>query len=163
MLKAQTKAIAIDYRQAEETDIDSLVNFTQKIHHHEDDGKIPIHKNFLINLKTWLQTEINNPQSLIILACDEQRPIAFILATSVINDNGFLEHPIKGIIQLLWVEIDQRGKGIADNLVAQVEACFQDNQIPYIECSYTTNNSLGAQFWNKKGYLKSSITARKIL
>lgn len=153
----------LEYRQAQETDIDLLVNFTNLIHCHEDDGQIPTHQHFLKNLKKWLLIEIENPQSLIIIASKKAQPVGFILATTVVNDNGFLDYPLKGIIQLLWVEPKFRGGAIANELVTQVEVCFKENQIRYVECSYTVNNKLGANFWTKKGYLKNSITARKFL
>jgi len=151
------------YHQATETDINTLVEFTNQIHQHEDDGQIPTHQHFIENLQKWLISEINNSQSLIIIASQAQQTVGFILASTVVNDNGFLEYPLKGIIQLLWVEPQFRRSAVADALVSQVEVCFQENQIPYIECSYTANNEIGANFWTNKAYLKTSITARKIL
>lgn len=150
-------------RQANPRDIDVIFQYTIALHQHEDDGEIPPHKHFTINLKKWLLSELNNLASLFLIIEDKRIPFGFIGATSIVNDNGFLESPVKGVIQLLWVDKDYRNKHAANMLLEEVEKCFRELGIQFSECSYTVSNSLAESFWTKNGYLKSSITNRKKL
>jgi ribosomal protein S18 acetylase RimI-like enzyme len=154
-------------RQASKKDLELITRFTIQLHHHESDNEITSHENFEVNLGKWLALEIENPNSLMLIADlksseASNQPIGFISATSVINDNGFLRDPIKGVIQLLWVDKKYRTRKIAYSLVKNIEACFSNLGIKYVECSYTHQNSLAENYWAKCGYKKTSITARKI-
>ncbi len=151
------------FREASLADLDIITQFTYQLHQHEDDGQIPINKDFFSNLRKWLSTELANPRSLYLIAEHNQEPIGFIGATSIINDNGFMENPIKGVIQLVWIELEFRKNHIAEKLVDEVEHCFKQIGIDYVECSYTASNQLAQGFWGKQGYEKNSITARKVI
>ena len=154
---------AINTRQATINDLDIIAQYTFKLHQHEDDRIIAPHVDFLSNLKMWLSAELNNSRSLFLIAELDTIPIGFIGATSIINDNGFLANPIKGVIQLLWVEENYRKNRIAKKLVDEVEQCFKSIGIEYVECTYTAQNTLANSFWEKRGYEKNSITARKFI
>lgn len=150
-------------RQATAIDLKTITQYTLELHQHEDDGTIQAHQNFYLNLKKWLSTELANPRSLFLMAEKDNNPIGFIGATSIINDNGFLASPIKGVIQLLWVEPEFRNNHIANKLVDEVEHCFNEIGIEYVECSYTASNQLAEAFWEKHGYKKNSVTSRKLI
>jgi len=150
-------------REAHLDDIELIYQLTLKLHIHEDDGSVKTHKQFETNLKNWLKVEFNNPRTLFLIAEDKGRVAGFISATSIINDNGFLASPIKGIIQLLWVEPQFRKHSIAKELVHNVESCFKEIGITYVECNYTSFNNQAKFFWSKLGYSENSITARKII
>ena len=150
-------------RQATINDLDIITHYTFKLHQHEDDGIIAPHVDFLSNLKKWLSAELNNSRSLFLIAQQNAIPIGFIGATSILNDNGFLANPIKGVIQLLWVEDNYRKNRIAKNLVDEIEQCFRKIGIEYVECTYTVQNRLASSFWDKRGYEENSITARKFI
>ena len=100
---------------------------------------------------------------MILITVKNNIDIGFILAVSVVNDNGFLQFPIKGVIQLLWIEPKERKSGAAQQLLEQVNQCFISTDIHYVECSYTVKNILAKEFWNKQGYVETSTIARKIL
>lgn len=150
-------------RQASTDDLDLVTQYTCKLHRHEDDHTIAQHQNFHSNLKNWLALELENPRSLFIIAEKNNQPVGFIGATSIINDNGFLANPIKGVIQLLWIDLEFRKLGIAEKILDEVEHCFKELGIEHVECTYTARNHLAESFWKKKGYQKNSITARKLL
>lgn len=150
-------------REASASDLEIITQYTIKLHQHEDDGKIKPHQNFAINLKKWLSSGLADPRSLFLIATQNDAPIGFIGATSIINDNGFLAHAMKGNIQLIWVEPDHRKKGVAEKLVDEIEHCFKEIGIDYVECSYTATNHLAEVFWSNNGYEKNSVTARKFL
>jgi ribosomal protein S18 acetylase RimI-like enzyme len=161
-------------REAIEQDIEIILQQTLKLHFHENDEEIPVHPNFEQNLKKWLEFELKNPQSLVLIVEDKlekkslpmhTKPISigFICATSVINDNGFLENPVKGVIQLIWIEEQYRRKKIAEQLIENIERCFKGLGINYVEATYTNKNKLAAEFWNQNLYKPNSITVRKIL
>lgn len=158
-----TNYLELNIRQANCQDLDLLVNWTYQLHLHEDDKKLAMHKDFKLNLSKWIQQQIDNPDCLFLIAEVEGNPVGFISGSTIINDNGFLLAPIKGLINLLWVEVEYRKQQIAEKLVLEIEKCFASIGITYIECHYTANNNLAQSFWENKQYLQSSITARKIL
>jgi len=153
----------LDIRQATIDDLELLTQWTALLHRHEDDGVLKMHQHFLINLNKWLQAELNNSNNLFLIALSNGEPAGFIFSASVINDNGFLESTLKGIVHLLWVDESFRKLNIAATLLDEVEKCLASIGISYVECNYTANNQLAKSFWDKKHYKQSSITARKIL
>ncbi|TQV84854.1 GNAT family N-acetyltransferase [Aliikangiella coralliicola] len=153
----------LDIRQANTEDIELIFQWTLQLHHHEDDGELKAHADFPVHLKQWLSGQLEDTGNLCLIAEVDAQPIGFILASSIINDNGFLESPAKGIIQLLWINEDHRKQHIADTLVSEIEQCFISVGIGYIECNYTSHNNLAKSFWDKQGYLQRTVTARKML
>ncbi len=153
----------IQTRQAIVNDLQTIVKFTLKLHQHEDDGNIASHINFKCNLTQWLTNELDDPRTLFLIAEDNREPVGFIGATTIINDNGFLANPIKGVIQLLWIEPEYRKNHLADKLVSDIEQCFKSMGIAYIECTYTASNQEAKSFWSKQAYKENSITARKFI
>ncbi len=149
--------------QANNDDLTTILNWTIQLHQHEDDGKLKSHIEFETHLSKWLKLEINNPNCLYLIGKIGGIPVGFIGAASIINDNGFLENPIKGVIQLLWVEPKHRQKHVALELVEEIEHCFREMGIHYVECTYTTSNQLAKSFWSKQGYIENSTTARKFI
>ena len=157
------KLESFDIYQASLDDINLICEWTLKLHQHEDDGRLEVNSNFDANIKKWLTQELNNLNSLVLIALVNNQPAGFIFSTSVINDNGFLAAPLKGIIHLLWVEPEFRQKNIAAKLLSEVENCLRTIGATYIECNYTANNNLAKTFWSKNNYFQSAITAKKIL
>ncbi len=153
----------LNIRQATEQDLNQIISWTLQLHQHEDDGEIKTSAQFKDKLSQWLKQEINNANSLFLMAETSSKPVGFIGAMSVLNDNGFLEDMLKGLVHLLWIEPEFRQQNIAQQLVSEVEKCFESIGINYVECNYTANNQLAANFWQSQGYLPSSITARKML
>ncbi len=154
---------SVDIAQVTAEDIDLITRWTIALHQHEDDGKLKPHQHFEKNLKKWLSLEIDNNNSLFLLALIKQKPVGFIAGTSIINDNGLIAAPLKGFIQLLWVEEPFRKQKIAHSLLESIENCFLSIGIEYIECQYTKKNNLAHQFWQDKGYKANALIARKII
>lgn len=159
----QSSPLPIAIHQATIDDLDVIVHWSIELHRHEDDGDLAMHPDFELNIKKWLSLELNNGNSLFLIASINQQPVGFIFSTSVINDNGFLAAPLKGIVHLLWVDVEHRGRNIAAQLLSEIEKCLASIEVNYIECSYTANNQLAKYFWDNKGYHQRSITARKTL
>ncbi len=153
----------MNIRECNKSDIATLTQFTLSLHHHENDHQLKPHSDLEINLTRWLNSELDSPNSLLLLAESEGKPAGFICATSVINDNGFLADPIKGLIQLLWVEPAYRRMKLAQKMVTTLEQCFIELGIPYVECNYLKGNSLAESFWQKQNYHVTSVTSRKWL
>lgn len=156
-------SMSLYIRKAESHDLTQILNWTLKLHFHEDDGSLLPHESFEENLAQWLEKDIKNSSSLYLIGIINDQPVAFIAGSQVINDNGFLKSPTKGIIQLLWVEPDYRAHGIAQKLLATIEECFSEIGIGYIECTYTANNSEAKAFWQKHKFMPFSVSMRKFL
>ena len=159
----QSQIEAITVRQAILEDLEQMTQWTLELHQHEDDGDLKMRPDFGSNLNKWLSQELTNANSLFLIAQSKGTPVGFIFANSVINDNGFLLDPLKGIVHLLWVVKDYRKQHVAAKLLDETEKCFSTININYVECNYTANNQLARKFWDKKGYIQRSITARKAL
>lgn len=153
----------LEIRQAHTKDLTLLTHWTYLLHCHEDDGVIATHPEFKSRLEEWLAAELTNSNGLFLVATIKNKPIGFIHATSIINDNGFLASPMKGMIHLLWIEPEFRQQQVAKTLTEATEACFKDLGIGYVECAFTVKNQLAESFWFKQGYLPYSTTARKVL
>ncbi|WP_444994896.1 GNAT family N-acetyltransferase [Aliikangiella sp. IMCC44359] len=152
-----------EIRQAVQQDLKLIVNWTIKLHQHEDDGVLPVSDDLSEKLTQWLTKEMQNPNCLFLVAEVNQQPIGFIMACSIINDNGFLKSQIKGLIQLLWVDEKYRKSTVGKSLVNEILTCFKEINISHVECSYTANNQLAKNFWQSIGFIESSMTARKVL
>jgi len=153
----------LQIREATIEDQNLITDYTLQLHHHESDISVEPHPNFENNLSAWILSELSNSQSLFLIATIDNLPIGFIGASSQINDNGFVKNPIKGIIQLLWVEPAYRQQHVAEQLLTNIDACFVELGIKYIECSFTATNTLAENFWMNNGYKITSLTARKII
>lgn len=153
----------LEIGQATTDDLDAIYNWTLQLHNHEDDSQLDVGANFEQNLKRWVEQELNNINSLYLVARYKNRPVGFIGATTVINDSGFLDIPMKGIVQLIWVDKEHRQLNIALRLLEEIENCFKSIDIKYIECTFTVNNELAKSFWGKSGFIPFSTSARKIL
>lgn len=153
----------VEIRQATSKDLEQLTNWTLAIHFHEDDNSIPPHPELKQRLSKWLHSELVDNNGLFLIAEVECLSVGFIYANSVINDNGFLASPIKGVIHLLWVDENYRCQKIAEKLTESIEACFKELAISYIECSFTDSNELAKLFWISQGFTPHSVTARKLL
>ena len=149
-------------RQASSSDLELLLKYTLELHQYEDDGQLKSNQSFHENLLHWLTNELNNPLSLYLIAEVDKTPVGFIGATTLINDNGFLENPTKGLIQLIWIENAFRKNGIAKKLLSEIEKCFIENGIKYAEAVHTSVNPLAEKFWNQMGYRYHSSIVRKI-
>lgn len=161
MAETKTQADQLSIVQAVKRDLELIFQWTLKLHKHEDNGYLEMNLDFYNNLKQWINQELTNPNSLYLIAHLDQSPAGFIAATTVINDNGFLASPMKGVVNLLWVEQQYREKNIAQTLLKKVESCFKDIGINHIECHYTVGNNLAKGFWAKSGYHEQSTSAIK--
>ncbi|MBV1910141.1 MAG: GNAT family N-acetyltransferase [Kangiellaceae bacterium] len=150
-------------RQCDIKDLDIITEFTARLQKYENDGQLIYHPNFELNLKRWIEAEILSSNSLLLIAEVKGNPVGFIASSSSINDNGFLSDPIKGIVQLLWVEPHYRQQKFAKHLLENVETCFKELGINYVECSFTEKNKEVGSFWQANGYFSVAHTARKIL
>ncbi|MDH5434600.1 MAG: GNAT family N-acetyltransferase [Gammaproteobacteria bacterium] len=151
------------YRQATKDDLSLISKWTYRLYKHEDDKQLKPHPDIKNNLSKWLSAELVNSNSLFVIAEIKGKPKGFIGAACVLNDNEFLMNPMKGVIQLLWLDKSIRHQGIASQLVKQIELCFQDLGISYVECGFTAKNQLAQNFWTRQQYLPCSITARKMI
>lgn len=153
----------MNIRECTPDDLDTVTQYTLALHYHENETGIQPHPDLTDNLKRWLEAEIFSNNSLILIAEIDNKPIGFICAATVINDNGLIAQPLKGVIQLLWIEPVYRKKKAAEELVKMVEICLQETGVTYVECSFVEGNSMAKNFWGNQGYQVSSMTCRKFL
>lgn len=153
----------IPIRQATENDLDCLLDWSIKLHQHEQPQILKPSESFETNLKHWLSNELTNPNSLFLIADHQNKPSGFISGTVQLLDNGFTELKTKGYIQLLWVEQDARKERIAQQLLSIMELSLKECGIEYIECCHTANNNLAECFWQNQDYQPVTVIRGKPL
>ncbi len=153
----------MNIRECSPDDLDTIIQYTLALHRHENETDLQPHPNLSDNLKKWLEAEIFSNNSLILIAEIDNKPVGFICAATVINDNGLIAQPLKGVIQLLWIEPAYRKQKLANELVKMVELCLQESGVTYVECSFVEGNSMAKNFWSEQGYQIAALTCRKFL
>ena len=143
---------------------------------------LPEHSNILIDF--WLKLDQSQPSSSIsgftaerahfhqqlaeqltsqttaiaLIAWQKQTAVASICGH--LHQNPQLTHSPLGIIYNLWVEPNQRRKGIAQSLVQQVEEVLQQQGAKSLQVAWRQDKT-AEQFWQKLGYLAVETIAAK--
>lgn len=115
------------------------------------------------SLCSYFEKVLNSEEYIVLLAEDEGNPVAFI--------EGKLSVPIFqpstigliGIIEMCWVEPEYRAKGIAGQLVENIEQLFKMSGAEFVDMYYIVGNKDAEQCWTKLGYLPYRIASRKKL
>jgi N-acetylglutamate synthase len=90
-----------------------------------------------------LEREMADPEADILLAMVGERIVGTVIGT---NDGR------KGWVNRLAVDPDHRGKGVAQALVAEVEACFRDRSIGVFSCLVMADNDPSQRLFEGIGY-----------
>jgi ribosomal protein S18 acetylase RimI-like enzyme len=158
---------AMSYRQATQDDLDILLAWTLRLMEHErveESLELPLKQDVSEQVSTWLSNLIENDNALIIIADDQGgKPLGGILGLVQLAANDFVDITVYGLIQMVWVDKDYRGQGIASSLVTYMEDTFKSLNIPYCEIQYSASNNEAKAFWVKTGYSTVSHTCRKFL
>ncbi|WP_144395160.1 GNAT family N-acetyltransferase [Pleionea sediminis] len=155
--------MTITIEQATNEDFPIVLEWTIKLYHHEDDGKLEVSECFRSNLEKWLSNLMHDNNNLILVAKENKKPCGLMISSIVINDNGFLKSPFKGSIDILWVSKEYRNRKIASMLLEQTELCFKSLGVPYIECNFVSHNQEAREYWKSNGFETVSETARKFI
>lgn len=155
------------FRQAAESDLNLLVNWTMDLMAHEaldNDLEIPLKSDIKTRIEQWINSLLKSDNSLYIIADDSAGiPCGCILGIMQLAPNDFTEFTIQGLIQMVWVDESQRRNKLADQLVNHMEDTFKNLDIPYCDISFSISNQEAKGFWLAKGYQPVSQTCRKIL
>lgn len=155
------------FREATVEDLSLILKWTEALMEHEVLDKsiaLPLADNISELVKDWLKNLISDDNSLIIIATDEllKSPHGLIIGYIQLQPNNFTVLNMHGVIQLVWVEKEQRKKGLALQLVNHMEDTFKNLQVPYCEIQYSASNSEAKAFWKKAGYQVISQSCRKM-
>lgn len=156
------------FQEAELEDLPMILSWTEALMEHEALEKsieLPLKDNISLLIEEWLKKLITDENSLIIIAIekDQKQAHGLIIGYLQLQPNEFTIFNTHGVIQLLWVVKEQRRKGLALQLLNQMEDTFKNLQIPYCEIQYSTANKEAEDFWAKSGYLVVSHNSRKML
>lgn len=155
------------FRQAAESDLNLLVNWTMDLMAHEaldNDLEIPLKSDIKTRIEQWINSLLKSDNALYIIADDSAGiPCGCILGIMQLAPNDFTEFTIQGLIQMVWVDESQRRNKLADQLVNHMEDTFKNLDIPYCEISFSISNQEAKGFWLTKGYQPVSQNCRKIL
>ncbi len=165
------------FRQANSDDLPLILNWTEALMQHEaldDSIEIPLQNNISELLEKWLKNLVKDDNSLLIIATksnenvDQQQlenslALGLIIGHLQLQPNEFSLYEMHAVIQLVWVEKEERNKGLARQLVSHMEDTFKNLDVPYCEIQYSSTNKEAEGFWNKAGYKVVSTTSRKFL
>jgi len=156
------------FREAIINDLPLILKWTEELMIHEalgDDLELPLTDNVSELIEDWLKNLISDNNSLIIIAMDNllNIPKGLIIGYLQLQPNEFTQFSMHGIIQMVWVEKEQREKGLARQLVVHMEDTFKNLQIPSCEIQYSSTNNGAKAFWDKLGYRAVSHNCRKFL
>jgi ribosomal protein S18 acetylase RimI-like enzyme len=157
------------FREANIDDLPCLLNWTEDLMEHEaldPDIELPLADNISELLEEWLKNLLEDNNALLIIANDESDESVsahgLIVGYLQLQPNNFTKFEMHGIIQMVWVNEEQRNKGLASQLVNQMEVTFKNLKIPYCDIQYSSSNKEAAAFWTKAGYQKISQSCRKV-
>lgn len=156
------------FREATLEDLPLILKWTEELMAHEALDKsleLPFTENISEQIREWLKNLVTDNNSLIIIAVDEvlDTPKGLIIGYLQLQPNEFTIFNMHGIIQMVWVEKDQRQKGLAKQLVIHMEDTFKNLQIAYCDIQFSDNNMEAKAFWDKLGYRPVSHSCRKFL
>jgi len=156
------------FREAGIEDLPLILQWTQDLMVHEaldSSIELPLTDNISELLEDWLKNLITDNNSLIIIAMDQtqQIPLGIIIGYLQLQPNNFTVFDMHGVIQMVWVDKEQRKKGLAMQLVQHMEDTFKNLNISYCEIQYSSSNKEAQGFWCKAGYQVVSQNCRKML
>jgi len=154
------------FREATIDDLALILKWTEALMRHEaldNSLELPLVENISELVEDWLKNLISDNNSLLIIALDDSNiPKGLIIGLMQLQPNEFTQFNMHGIIQMAWVDKDQRKQGLAMQLVNHMEDTFKNLQVPYCEIQYSASNIEAAAFWEKVGYQIVSHNCRKI-
>ncbi len=158
------------FREATIDDLSKIFKWTEELMDHETLDKqieLPLADDIHDLLQEWLKNLISDNNSLIIIATNELLPapadVGFIVGFLQFQPNNFTKFNMHAVIQMVWVDPEQRKKGLALQLVKHMEDSFKNLKIPYCEVQYSDTNNEAEAFWGRAGYNIISHSCRKML
>ncbi|MBR9683374.1 GNAT family N-acetyltransferase [Candidatus Woesearchaeota archaeon] len=144
-------------KKAEKEDIGNLIKLWQgmrqyheKIATEKDAFYDQIEKNKNTIWKKFIKKSIKDKNSLILIAYDKGKPVAYCILLIKQNIPVF---KIKkyGYISDIYVEKNYRGKGMGKKLMDISVGFFKKNRIKFMELSVKHNNKSSIKFYQKYG------------
>jgi len=153
-------------RRATQDDLPTLSGWTLALQHYEAEhgrAMLPVVDDLPVHLQKWIHDLLSTPNALLLVAEQGSAPLGFALGFLHTQPNPFTPFQSHGVIQLLWVDDEWRGQGIARDLVGQLVAVFKDAGAGYIEVQHIAANVPAASFWQDAGFDVCGVTRRKFL
>ena len=119
-------------------------------HHRRLDPGYPSSRNLLPALRRELARAMQEPRCRLFVAEVEGQLCGFLLAE--IEREGDEGAPPGGWIHELYVEADQRGRGIGSRLVADAQAFFAEWAGSRVCVRVEARNPEGLRFWQRRGF-----------
>ncbi len=158
----------ITIRTATQNDIDRVTQWVLSLHQHESIQSPKLHDGFSENMQQWIKQVIHDDNSLCLIATLKKEDNSLLECGCLIGNihisaAGLLENPLRGQIQVLWIEPDFRKKNIAHQLIQAFTETVKLSGAGMIECQYTKDNTLAKSFWEKEGYDVIAYQCQKII
>lgn len=103
-------------------------------------------------MEEWIRANASNPEACVLLAEEEGRPIAYVLAL-VLENPPVLAVRRYAFVSELAVTADARRRGIGTRLLDAVHAWCAGKGVNVAEVNVAAGNPAAQAFWKKRGYL----------
>lgn len=149
-------------RDGESRDLEALLSLYRALYDHLADSGLPFSLD-AGGLESALKTMLRSNLCFLAVAEEEGELKGFLSAGIVRMDRklSFCGENTLGLIHDLYLLPQTRGQGVAGQLLDRAEAWFRENGVTAAECQVVSGNTLGADFWARRGYAPVSVTSMK--
>jgi len=106
-------------------------------------------KNVLDQVANHFKTKINSPDSLVLVALDEEKIVGYSYSTILLST----DKPVQNIGKIydLVITTDYRRKGTGKKMLGAIKKWFNSRGITLLEPSPITRKTINDSFWVKQG------------
>ena len=116
-------------------------------------------KNASLLFRKFLQEHINNKKSLVLIAHDNKKPIAYCLSF-IKEDVPIFKVREYGYISDLYVEEEYRRQGLGKKFINLSKKFFKNKKIKFIQLAVRSHNQKAINLYRKAGFKDHHITMR---
>jgi len=109
----------------------------------------------------YLKDVLNNPDYVVLVHEARNKVNGYLMATE--SEDPPVYKGTVGIILEICVAEEHRNKGIGEELLAEIEKWFLNEDIARIECMVSDFNEISKSFWFKNGYSPYNLMCVKRL
>ena len=148
-------------KQAQIEDIDVIVCMYKELYLHLMRSGLP-YESDVEQIQKSLLSQIQSKLFRIFVAERDGEIVGFLSACLRRIDRRFQGRVI-GVINDLYVDTNQRNNAIGTTLVCEAESWMRRNGARTVQCDIVVGNVMALDFWHRRGYVDTSISAQKSL
>ena len=143
----------IKIEEASLNDIDRIIELWKGLinHHLSITPIFQIRDDAEVNMRKYVKASIENGDSLVLIAKEQNRIIAYMLC-KIVSNPPVLEERKFGAISDAFVLEEKRGKGVIKKMENKAVEWFSQKGMKSAEVRVYCKNKLGKRVWDRLGY-----------